>query len=411
MKIISLSPEQFNTYAKTHRYRNYYQTTSYGNVMLKFGFNVQYLGIADDSNNLIGASLILYREVFMHNKAAYAPRGILFNYNDATNLNDLATKLKELLGKQGFMSLRIDPYITSTVRDAKGNIMNFNNQKEQIMSNLENAGFEYHGETIFFEDEKPRWETLVVLNKDIRAIFANFDKRTRHKIRKAANSGVEIARGRTDNLTFFYNLIKNKSNKPIEYYKELINNYQVDMYYAKLNTESYVIDSRKAYEREIARNDVLAKKIQSTNLDSDTRNSFLNKKMESDKLLSTYKNNMVNATELLKNNPQGLIIATAMVITYDNAAYLVIDGFDQQYSSLNANYLLKWRMIDDYNKKGFKYLNMNAIVGEFTRKNKYSGLNEMKLGFNPIITEYLGQFDIVLNNFTYNLYKSLNKDK
>ena len=43
--------------------------------------------------------------------------------------------------------------------------------------------------------------------------------------------------------------------------------------------------------------------------------------------------------------------------------------------------------------------------------NKYSGLNEMKLGFSTTITEYLGEFDIVLNNFTYNLYKSFNKNK
>ena len=33
----------------------------------------------------------------------------------------------------------------------------------------------------------------------------------------------------------------------------------------------------------------------------------------------------------------------------------------------------------------------------------------MKLGFNTTITEYIGQFDIILNNFTYNLYKKFNK--
>ena len=68
-------------------------------------------------------------------------------------------------------------------------------------------------------------------------------------------------------------------------------------------------------------------------------------------------------------------------------------------------------MIQDYNSRGFKYINLNAIVGEFQEKNQYSGLNEMKLGFNTTVTEYLGEFDIILNNFSYNLYKSFNKDK
>ena len=54
---------------------------------------------------------------------------------------------------------------------------------------------------------------------------------------------------------------------------------------------------------------------------------------------------------------------------------------------------------------------MNAVVGEFEKKNQYSGLNEMKLGFNTIVTEYIGEFDLVLNNFTYNLFKSFNKGK
>ena len=133
--------------------------------------------------------------------------------------------------------------------------------------------------------------------------------------------------------------------------------------------------------------------------------------MESDKLLNTYKNSMVQATELLKQYTKGLIVAGAIVIKYDNSAFLYIDGFDTKYSNLNPGYLLKWRMIDDYNKEHLKYLNLNAIVGEFERRNKFSGLNEMKLGFNSIITEYIGEFDIILNNFTYNLYKSLGKNK
>ena len=66
-------------------------------------------------------------------------------------------------------------------------------------------------------------------------------------------------------------------------------------------------------------------------------------------------------------------------------------------------------MIQDYNDRGFKYINLNGIVGDFENENEYSGLNEMKLGFNSIITEYIGEFDIILNNFSYNLYTKFNK--
>lgn len=411
MKIVTISPEQFDRYASRHRYRNYYQTSVYGNTMRKFGFNVHFLGITDDSNTLIGASLIIYREVFMGHKIAYAPRGILFNYENPNQVKELADKLKKILGKQGFMLLKIDPYIPASIRDHEGNIMNFNSQINLIMANLESAGFIHQGRTLFFEGEKPRWESLVLLNKDIRNIFNSFDKRTRHKIRKSANCGIECYKDPSKNINTLYNFIKKKSPKPIEFYRELISNFgdNAEVYYGKINTEIYVINSRRAYEKEMERNDQIAEKIQQANTSAETKNALLNKKMESDKLLNTYKNSMVQATELLKQYPNGIIIAGAIIIKYDNSAFLYIDGFDKKYSNLNPNYLLKWRMIDDYNKQGLKYLNLNAIVGEFERKNKYSGLNEMKLGFNSIITEYIGEFDIILNNFSYNLYKSFGK--
>ena len=64
MKIVTLSPEQFDKFASNHRYRNYYQSSAYGNVMVKFGYNIHYLGIVSDQNKLIGATLIIYKEIF-----------------------------------------------------------------------------------------------------------------------------------------------------------------------------------------------------------------------------------------------------------------------------------------------------------------------------------------------------------
>ena len=53
MKIVTLNPTQFTKFSSTHRYRNYYQTTEYGNTMVKFGYNVHYLGIVNDKNKLM----------------------------------------------------------------------------------------------------------------------------------------------------------------------------------------------------------------------------------------------------------------------------------------------------------------------------------------------------------------------
>lgn len=411
MKIVKLSAEQFDKYSSQHRYRNFYQTSMYANVMVKFGYHAQFLGIASDDNKLLGATLIIYKEAFMGNKVAYAPRGILFDYEDFENTKELVKVIKKTLSKQGIMFLRMDPYIPLTIRDNEGNIMNFNNKANEIIENLTKAGFKYKGKTLYFETEKPRWEALILLQRDIRDIFNKIDKRTRNKLNKATKSGIEVVKDENKDINDLYKFVSKKEKKPLNYFKSICNNFEnnVDIYYAKINTETYLINSRRSYEKEIEFNEQLAEKIQDMSLDIKDRETYLNKKMESDKLITVYKNNLLKATDLLKNNPDGIAIGAAMIIKYDNAAYLFTEGIDEEYGNLNASTLLKWKLIEDYNNQGLKYINLNGIVGDFENQNEYSGLNESKLGFNSIITEYAGEFDIVLNNLMYNWYQKTNK--
>ena len=56
MKIVKLNSAQFDKFATSHKYRNYFQSSMYGNVMSKFGYRSQYLGIVNEYNKLIGAT-------------------------------------------------------------------------------------------------------------------------------------------------------------------------------------------------------------------------------------------------------------------------------------------------------------------------------------------------------------------
>ena len=115
MKIVTLNKDQFNRFASKHRYRNLYQTSAYAKSMLRFGYSVHFLGFVNEKNSLIGATFIAYKEVFMNYKIAYAPRGILFDFIDSNQVRAMVEKLKQVLGKQVFMLLRMDPYIPITI--------------------------------------------------------------------------------------------------------------------------------------------------------------------------------------------------------------------------------------------------------------------------------------------------------
>lgn len=412
MKIVTIDSSQFDNFANKHKYRNYYQTSKYGNIMDKFNYEVRYIGIEDDEENLIGASLLLIQDAVMKTKLAYAPRGLLFDFTDSNKVEELVDALKKELGKEGIVSLRIDPAIPLSIRDNKGNIININNEASIIMENLKNSGFSYKGDNLYFETEKPRWEALTILEGNIRDIYQKFDKKARNKINKAIKCGVEIYRDKDKDVSTLYDFVKN-NGYPIKFYKGFCEQFgnKADIFFAKLNTENFVLNSKKKYEDELAKNEKLSEEFQNLAQQNEDRRDIFNKKVVSDKLLGIYKSNLIFATNVLKEHPEGIIVAGGLSVVYDNAAYLIIEGTNKEFKTLNANYLLKWRMINDYNNEKLKYINLNAVTGDFDKKSKFAGLNEVKGSFNSVITEYIGEYDIVLNNFKYGLYKNFTKEK
>ncbi len=413
MKVINMSPGQFDEYSNRHPNKTYYQTSTYGDFIKHFNFKVEYLGIADDNNNILGASLIMYKEVFMGNKIGYAPRGFLFDYEDKKGVQELVETLKRDLAKKKYMYLIMDPSVALSVRDKNGEIVNLNHNAESTLKNIKSAGFNYKGETKYLENhsQKSRWEGVITLNQDIRDKFNSFDKRTRSKIRKATSAGLEIQKDEKKNIKYIYEFVKNKERKPLSYFKEFVKEFEdnIDVYYVNVNTETYIINSRRAYEKEVETNDNLAEIIQDPSIDQKTRDEYINKKMKSDSQKEIYKNNMIQSTRLLKEYPKGIPVAGAIILKYDNAAYIITDGINEKYRNLYAGYFLKWKIIEDYISQGIKYINLGPVSGDFSPNNKYKALNESKLGFNTLVTENIGEFELIIKKLSYNLYQNLNK--
>lgn len=413
MKIITLKEEEFENYAKNHPYRNFYQTPNYGRIMKHFGFNIHYVGFIDNDENLLGASLLIYREAMMNHKFVYAPKGMLFDYTDKKKTKELADRIKRLLKKQNFMYLKMDPPITCATYNKEEEITSYNKDINEIMESLKKAGFIHHGKNNFFETMKPRWEAITSLEEDPNILYKKLSKQTRNKIRKANRIGLELTELEQDNLTTFFEFIKRKHNKSLEYYqqfqKEFPNEFKV--YYAKLNTEQFVTYTKDAYEKELDINEDLNKIMQTTGQKGTELRKVLNKKMESDKLLNAHKRNLVWATNLLKQYPEGILVGGIAIMEYSDTAYLFIEGYDTKYKTLNPTYFLKWEIIKKYKEKGFKYFNLNAVTGKWNEINEYRGLNEMKLGYNGQIKEYIGEFDLIIKPLTYKLYIKTTKEE
>ena len=133
------------------------------------------------------------------------------------------------------------------------------------------------------------------------------------------------------------------------------------------------------------------------------RTRITNKKIESDKLLNSYKEDIVFGSKLYRDNKY-IIVASNAIIKYGNEIFFLIDGINYKFKNFNANHLLKWKIIEEYRRQGYTKFHFNGITGDFTRKNKYNGLFIFKKGFNTKVTEYIGEYSLVINKAKYSLY-------
>ena len=408
MKIITLTGNQFRQYAKSHKYRSYYQTVEYGKLMKIDGYDYHLLGFLNNSNELIGATMVLFKKIFFNYKIAYAPYGFLIDYSNSDLVEEITYRLKKLLLKQKFIYLKINPRIECSKRNKEGEIIAYNPDINNILEILQKNNYIHHGFNNYFEDTKPRWNAVLKLSTSNETLYKNFDKQVRNKISKAERLGVEIKEANDkDDINVFFQFIKRKHDRSFKYYQKLIKEFDENakIYMAILNTRKYLQNSQENYEQELRNNDEINEKLQEASRTNTNIDKILNIKMQSDESVARAHKHLVEATKFYSKYPENIKIGGMLTIENKDEAYLIIEGFNKKYSEYDPNYLLRWELIKKFNKEGKQYFNMNGIVGEFKGKNKYSGLNESKLGYNADAVEYIGEFDYVINKTVYKFYK------
>jgi len=194
-------------------------------------------------------------------------------------------------------------------------------------------------------------------------------------------------------------------DRNINYYKTFYNTFkkseQADLLLVKVNYETYLINTKKRIEEEQTKNEELNKKLQEENTEK-----ILNEKMNSDRLIDEYKQDIVYATAGLKKN-EDTYVAGAIVLKYYNKITIFIAGVDKNYNHLNPNYYLHNKILEMY-KDDYEIADINGIADDFTEESRFAGLNKFKMGFNPTITEYIGELDLIISPWRFKIVEKNN---
>lgn len=402
MRMIELTREKFESFANKSPYNNYCQSANYGMLMAETGFDYTFIGYTTNDYEILAAGMFLTKKIGKTYYYAYCPKGFIINYDDADLVRRFTNNLIKYYKRKKVIFLKINPEIPIATIDINNDYNRITNSNIEILDNMKKIGFKKRKETEPLELLQPKLTALIDLkNYDIN----NLDKRTRNKIRSTENKGLEFEIADASKIDVLYNFIRNMKNRNINYYRNFYNSFkktnQADLILIKVNYETYLLNSKKKVEEELARNEELNEKLQ-----QDPSEKNLKEKMNSDKILEDYKQDVIYATAGLKRNEE-TYIAGAIVVKYGNKISIVIAGVDKNYNYLNPNYFLHHKILEKY-KDEYDIADINGVANDFTNQSRFTGLNKFKFGFNPTITEYIGELDLIISNWRFKIVEKNN---
>lgn len=394
MSIRELTIDEFNAFVRNSPLGTHYQTFNYALLMGENGYEYELVGMFNEYNQLKAASLILFKNLKMRYKYGYAPKGFILDYFNQEIVSEFATLLKSYYKKKKVVFIKVNPEIAISEIDKESGLKTYN-WNYNILEIMEKAGFKKLKDNLYFESILPRFSAVVSLkNYSMNSVSKN----TRNKIRRAHHKGLHIELAEKSGIDILQKFIKNKRTINEYYYKDYYNVFKkddmIDLFLVSIDSEEFLMNSRELYEKELEINNRLVSLL---NRENNKRN--LNKKMDSDRKILNYKQDVKFATEL-NTKKDKVYIAGALVIKYQNRIQILMSGYDKKYKSFDANYYLHDEILKYY-QKNYDYAELNGLTGDFSKENPYLGLNEFKIGFNPRIYEYIGEFDLPLNEKKY----------
>ena len=98
---------------------------------------------------------------------------------------------------------------------------------------------------------------------------------------------------------------------------------------------------------------------------------------------------------------EGKPIAGTLAILYGDKVWYLYGASSNEHRNLMPNYLLQWNMIQWAIENNSRVYDFRGVSGDLSEDNPHYGLYRFKKGFGGEFTEFVGEFDYVINKFSY----------
>ena len=405
MKVKEIDEDTFNNFANNHILKNFFQTKQYGKLMSHSDFQVTYVGgFVDDE--LVAASLILYKTIGPSMKYGYAPRGFLIDYYDKDILISFTKKIKEHFLKKGFAFIKINPEITYSKLDFDNKSKIVSSKNKELVSTLKSIGYDKLKDNLYFESLLPKYTPVLYLPTYSLDVL---DDEIIKSVKKSEEAGLKLVNGTVDDIETFYKFVDYKDSKTSAYYRLFYEIFapddMVDLLFVELDYIEYVKYLQKQYDIGSELNDEI-----NNEFNADPSNMELyEKKMRSDQKISTISSQIALYNIKVQENTTSEIIGTAFIVKHQGRITILITGQNKEFDLCDIKTFLYYKIIEEYKKKGYLFIDMYGITADYSDSNPYKELNKFKLKFKPNVYEYIGEFDLIVNKPFHQLLWSTNK--
>lgn len=387
---IGITAEEHDEFVKTSPQTNLLQSSDWAKI--KDNWGNERLGVYQD-HKLVAVASILIQPLPLGFTILYIPRGPIMDYQNSELVAFMLQSIKTYARSKRAVFAKFDPslflrkgLIGQEVKDQEATLA--------IIQSLKDCGVEWVGRTEDMgETIQPRFQANIY-----KEYFTEdqLSKSTKQAIRTARNKGVEVIFGGTELLDEFAALMKKtEARKGIhlrgrDYYEKLLTTYAGQSYItlSRINLAQRLASLKEQLEKNQAEASRFNEKTKPGKID--------NNRQEKERL----EEEIQFLHQELKAGQEIVSLAGTLTLEFGGTSENVYAGMDENFRRYQPAILTWYETAQHAFDRGATWQNMGGVENQLD-----GGLYHFKSKFNPMIEEFVGEFNLP----TSMLYPLVNK--
>ncbi|WP_270308794.1 aminoacyltransferase [Streptococcus koreensis] len=395
---IGITAEEHDEFVKNSPQTNLLQSSDWAKI--KDNWGNERLGVYQDQK-LVAVASILIQPLPLGFTMLYIPRGPIMDYQNSQLVAFMLQSIKTYAKSKRAIFAKFDPslflrkgLIGQEAKDQEATLA--------IIQSLKECGVEWVGRTEDMgETIQPRFQANIY-----KEYFTEdqLSKSTKQAIRTSRNKGVEVIFGGTELLDEFAALMKKtEARKGIhlrgkDYYEKLLTTYAGQSYItlSRINLAQRLASLKEQLEKNQAEASRFNEKTKPGKID--------NNRQEKERL----EEEIQFLNQELKDSQEIVSLSGTLTLEFGGTSENVYAGMDENFRRYQPAILTWYETAQHAFDRGADWQNMGGVENHLD-----GGLYHFKSKFNPMIEEFVGEFNLPtsilypLVNKAYQLRKKL----